>query len=280
MDYLNFVITQAYQMQNFTSLLSLMLLSLARLAPIILMAPFFGSKVLPHPVKVAFALCLFTIFLPVLVSVTTTTLDLNVWLIFLLVKEFFVGYIIGLLIGLPFFIAQNAGMFIDHQRGGASLMINDPTVQNQSSPLGTLFNMMLIFIFYLIDGPFLFINAISTSFEVIPPDRILSPAFFSDDSPFWEMALKLFNHMMVLSVQLASPGLIAILMTDVFLGIVNRLAPQIQITFLGLPLKSLLALAVVYAGWKVFLDQLAAESFDWLGEVRQFIQYLGLGGAT
>jgi len=215
-----------------------------------------------------------------LVKVTTNTLDLNVWLIFLLVKEYFVGYIIGLLISLPFFIAQNAGMFIDHQRGGASLMVNDPTIQNQSSPLGTLFNMMLIFIFFLIDGPFLFINAISASFEVIPPDRILSATFFNENSPFWEMTLKLFNHMMVLSVQLASPGLIAILMTDVFLGIVNRLAPQIQITFLGLPLKSLLALAVLYAGWKVFLDQLASESFDWLGQVRQFIQYLGIGGAT
>jgi len=280
MDYLNYVITTSYQMQNITSLLSLMLLCLARLTPIILMAPFFGSKVLPHPVKVALGLSLFTIFLPMLVKVTTNTLDLNVWLIFLLVKEYFVGYIIGLLISLPFFIAQNAGMFIDHQRGGASLMVNDPTIQNQSSPLGTLFNMMLIFIFFLIDGPFLFINAISASFEVIPPDRILSATFFNENSPFWEMTLKLFNHMMVLSVQLASPGLIAILMTDVFLGIVNRLAPQIQITFLGLPLKSLLALAVLYAGWKVFLDQLASESFDWLGQVRQFIQYLGIGGAT
>lgn len=269
--------TSAYQAGNVTYLLTLMLLALARLFPIILLAPFFGAKVLPHPCKVAFAICLVIIFLPLLLKVTTTPLGFNMWLIFLILKEFFVGYIIGLLIALPFFIVQNAGMFIDHQRGGASLMINDPTVQNQSSPIGTLFNMMFIVLFFATDGPFLFINAISSSYEVMPPDRLINPAFFSAESPFWQMSIKLFNKVMVMSIQLASPGLIAILMTDVFLGIVNRLAPQIQITFLGLPIKSLLALAVIYAGWSYFLEQVSEEGYSYLALVRQFIQYLGIG---
>ena len=90
----------------------------------------------------------------------------------------FVGLVIGFIMSMPFVIVQNAGIIIDHQRGGASLMVNDPTVQNQSSPLGTLFNMVLIFIFYTLDGPFLFLNAIITSYDVIPPDRMLNTIFF------------------------------------------------------------------------------------------------------
>jgi len=279
-DYLSLVVNAAFQTQTITSLLSLLFLTFARLFPIILLVPFFGSKVLPHPVKVAFGFSLFVIFLPMLVQVTTTPLGFNVWLIFLLVKEFLIGYIIGFLMSIPFFIVQNAGMFIDHQRGGASLMINDPAVQNQSSPLGTLFNFVLIFIFFMIDGPFLFIDAIIKSYEIIPPDRILNPLFFSEDSPFWHMQFQLYNKLMVLSVQLASPGLITILMTDVFLGIINRLAPQIQITFLGLPLKSLLALAVITVGWKVFTDQMAEESLSFLVSVKEFIHFLGIGQPT
>jgi len=116
-------------------------------------------------------------------------------------------------------IVQNAGIIIDHQRGGASLMVNDPTIQNQSSPLGTLFNFVLICIFYMLDGPFLFIEALITSYEVIPPDQFFNTSFFGTDSAFWNpKMIDLLNNMMVITIRLASPALLTILMTDVFLG--------------------------------------------------------------
>lgn len=176
------------------------------------------------------------------------------------------------MISVPFTIAQNAGMIIDHQRGGASLMINDPTLQNQSSPLGTMFNFVLIYLFYLIDGPFLFIDAINASFEMIPPDKFFNPLFFKQESPFAERMITLLNATMVMSIQLATPALMAILMTDVFLGITNRLAPQVQITFLGMPLKSLLGLTVLFIGWKLFVKQLGHDALHWLDQIKEAIK--------
>jgi type III secretion protein T len=76
---------------------------------------------------------------------------------------------------------------------------------------------------------------------------------------------------MILSIQLATPALLAILMTDVFLGIANRLAPQVQITFLGMPLKSLLALAVVCLGWKLFTEELQKQVYQWITIVKNMI---------
>ncbi len=110
---------------------------MGRMLPIIALAPFFGARVLPHPVKVTFAISLFAIFLPQLTTVTTSSLEFSYILIFYLLKEVFIGLIIGFMVAIPFTIAQSAGILIDHQRGGASLMVNDPTIQNQSSPLGT-----------------------------------------------------------------------------------------------------------------------------------------------
>jgi type III secretory pathway component EscT len=147
--------------------------------------------------------------------------------------------------------------------------VNDPTVQNQSSPLGTLFNFVLIFIFFTIEGPFLLLNGLVTSYEIIPPDQLINTHFFDKTSSFWELMLKLFNEVMVISIQLASPALLAILMTDMFLGIANRLAPQVQITFLGMPLKSLLALVVVCFGWKLFGEELVHQCFLWLETVKE-----------
>jgi type III secretion protein T len=270
-DYIHIFLNSTFDKQNPLATLTLFFLFLARILPIISLSPFFGSRVLPHPVKVIFAISLFTIFLPQLLFATTTPLGFNHMAVLLLVKELFIGLILGFFVSVPFSIAQNVGILIDHQRGGASLMVNDPTIQNQSSPLGTLFNFVLIFIFFMIDGPFIFLNAILSSYEVIPPDKFINPRFFNESYAFWDMMVKLFNTVMVISMQLAAPGILAILMTDVFLGIANRLAPQVQITFLGMPLKSLLALTVICLGWKLFSEELIRQCYRWLETVKEIL---------
>lgn len=274
--YLYVFLNSAFDKENPLAVLTLLILFLARFLPIIALSPFFGSRVLPHPVKLAFAIVIFAVFLPQLLTVTTTPLTFSPYSVVLLTKELFVGLVIGFIMSIPFVIVQNAGIIIDHQRGGASLMVNDPTIQNQSSPLGTLFNMVLIYIFYYLDGPFIFLDAIITSYDIIPPDKLINPQFFDKHSALWEIMVKLFNQVMVVSIQLAAPGLLAILMTDVFLGIANRLAPQVQITFLGMPLKSLLALTVVCFGWKLFAEELIHQCYKWLDAVKQALLTLAI----
>ena len=256
---------------NLLSGLTLIMLFLGRVLPIIALAPFFGARVLPHPVKVTFALSLFVIFLPELLQVTTTPLDFNLTAILLLAKEFFVGFCIGFIVSLPFIIVQNAGIIIDHQRGGASLMVNDPTIQNQSSPLGTMFNLVLIYLFFLIDGPFMIIDILIKSYQIIPPDRFINPDFFNIDSPFWKMQVDVLNKVMVVSIQLATPALLIMMMTDLFLGIANRLAPQVQITFLGMALKSLLGLGIVCLGWNLFLMEVNRDSYRWIQTISEML---------
>jgi len=273
-DYLTIFLNSAIAKDNPLAPLSLMFLFLARFLPIIGLSPFFGAKILPNPVKVTFAISIFVIFLPQLLTVTTKPIEFNLLLVLYLFKELFIGFTLGFLVSMPFTIVQNVGIIIDHQRGGASLMVNDPTVQNQSSPLGTLFNYVLIYTFFLIDGPFLFLDAIISSYEVIPPDQFLNPHFFDPKSSFWDMQIKLLNKVMVISIQLASPALIAILMTDTFLGIANRLAPQVQITFLGMPLKSLLGLTVVCLGWKLFNSQVIKVALYWLNEITDMLKII------
>jgi|GEM_PF-2585776 len=76
------------------------------------------------------------------------------------------------------------------------------------------------------------------------------------------------NKMMVIKIRLASSELLTILKTDVFLRIAKRLAPQAQITFLGIPLKPILALAVVFLDWQLFTDELGHEVCYWLSCIK------------
>lgn len=254
--------------------LALFFLFLARMLPIIALSPFFGARVLPNPVKVVLAMTLFVIFLPKLLILTSIPIGFNLYTVFLLGKELLVGFTLGFIISTPFSIAQNAGIIIDHQRGGAALMVNDPTIQNQSSPLGQLFNYILILLFFQVDAPFLFIDAISKSYDVIPPDTFLNEKFFSKDTPFWQLMFSILNDVMVVSIQLATPALLIMLMTDLFLGIANRLAPQVQITFLGMALKSLLGLVIVALGWPVLTNLFTKISIDWINRIVQILNSL------
>ena len=104
--------------------------------------------------------------------------------------------------------------------------------------------------------PFIVLDIISQSYTILPPDKMLNSAIFSDTSQVLQYTMRILGNVMILSTQLAAPALIMILMTDFFLGIANRLAPQVQITFLGMPLKSLLALTIVFFGWTLFTQEI------------------------
>lgn len=271
-DYVSLYMSTAFAEDDLTPFLSLMFLFMGRIFPIIALVPFFGGKVLPRPVKVTFAISLFAIFLPQLIFVTKTPLDFNVTLVIYLAKEVFVGLLLGFFLSIPFIVVQNAGILIDHQRGGASLMVNDPTIQNQSSPLGTLFNLVLIYLFFMIDGPFIVLEIVSQSYTILPPDKMLSSALFDDNSQVFTKIIGVLGNLMILSTQLAAPALIMILMTDFFLGIANRLAPQVQITFLGMPLKSLLALVIVFFGWRLFNEEIISQGYKSLNSLYTLIK--------
>ncbi len=269
--------SEVAQKGSLLSVMALIVLTSFRIMPIIALAPFFGARILPHPTKVVFSLILVVAVMPKILMASTVPLNFDSSLILLGVKEMFIGLVMGFFLGLPFLIVTSAGVFIDHQRGAASLMVNDPTIQNQSSPIGTIYNLMLIVIFYSIDGPFFVLDAILDSFQIVPPDQYLNPLFFAPHSYMKEKLFKCLQVFAVMALQLSAPSLIAMLMTDTFLGVINRLAPQVQIYFLGIGLKSWLACLMVCIGWVYFCDLLKKESIDWLKDFMQLVPSFNTG---
>ncbi|MGR3973806.1 MAG: flagellar biosynthetic protein FliR [Candidatus Rhabdochlamydia sp.] len=247
-------------------------LIVARIAPIVSLIPFLGAK-LPLPVKMGLVLALTTLFLPFVVTTTTPFYpDLDLTFMALLLKEFFMGFILAYLGNIPFYVAQSAGVVIDFQRGSSALQTTDPLLQNQTSPIGQLYHYTLIVLFYQIGGIFLFLQAVMNSYTAVPVHLFILPQFFNLHHGFWKFLLVLLSKFAAISIQLAAPSLVAILMTDMFLGIINRMAQQVQIAFLGLSLKSLIGLLLLWAGWYLILQQLAIYSQGWVESIDQIIQ--------
>lgn len=249
---------------NYESLWRVVLLTFMRVGVITSLAPFLGAKIIPALGRVGMALSLTLIFLPTVLFYTQMTYISDVAFVGYAVKECAIGFVLGFIASAPFYVVQSSGILIDYLRGSSMMMAQDPTMQSQSSPIGIMFNNYLIVLFYALDGPLLFFDAITTSFQLFPVDQMVNPAFFDLKNPFWKTALLLTSDIFNLSIQLAAPAILGILMAEMFLGIANRLAPQVQISFLGMSLKSLLGLLVLWAGWFFFLKQTSAMSIDWM----------------
>ena len=250
------------------ALISLFFLGLARLLPIVAFSPFFGAR-MPSGVKMGLAVSISLIFLPHMAMKSKTMLDFNAVYVAYIIKEIFIGFLLAFLISIPFYVAMSSGSLIDFLRGSSSLQVTDPSTQEQTSPIGILYNYILIAIFYSLNGPILFFDSVLQSYSIIPPDAFINPIFFSMKQPMWELLIGLLTQIIALSIQLAAPCLLAILMTEVFLVIANRLAPQVQIVFIGMSLKSLIGLAVLCAAWTFILQQMTKETFLWMKDINK-----------
>lgn len=254
-----------------TTILSLFLLTAARLMPIIALSPFLGAKAIPNMAKILLVTCLCAIFLPANLLSVAKEVPFNISFIGYLLKELFIGFIMGFLAAFPFFIVQSSGSLIDHMRGSSSLQVTDPSTQSQTGPIGIMYNYVLILVFYSLDGPFLLFSAIGKSFHVLPLNQFVSPLFFSANMPLWKLVISLFSHLMQMALQLAAPSLVGILMAEMFLGIANRLSPNVQIVFLGIPIKSWLGIALLLMAWYLVIQQMGKESIVWIKTVEKTI---------
>lgn len=253
---------------------SLFFLVLMRLAPIMAMAPFLGAKLAPGVARMGFAVFLSIVFLPYLIVNIKEPITFNNAFILYSAKELLIGFILGFFVTIPFYMVQTSGIIVDYLRGASIMQSQDPSLQTQASPIGIFYNYILIVIFFQISGPFLFFDALVKSYEIVPPAEYINPLFLSIKSTFWKTSFDLLNQIVAIAIQLSAPAIVAILMAEMFLGIANRLAPQVQIAFLGMSIKSLLGLALLWAAWYFILKQFTKQTHDWLGVINKIIGYM------
>ena len=211
------------------------------------------------------------VLLPQIALTSKTLIAFDLYFTLLCLKELFIGFILAFFASAPFYMAESAGIIIDFQRGSSALQVTDPSTQDQTSSIGILYNYILIVLFYQINGPFYFFSALFDSYAIVPIDSWLPSLFFSFSHPFWQSIWSVVGSIFSVGIQLAAPAILAILMTEMFLGIANRLAPQVQIVFLGMSLKSLVGLAILCAAWFFIIQQLSKISLLWLQNLNKLV---------
>lgn len=225
-------------------------IGMPRIFMLCLIAPFFGSAVVSGQLRAALVFAIYLVLHPLVQSRMPAGLPASAgemaFLGLLLVKEIFLGLLLGWIAGIPFWAAQSGGFFIDNQRGASMAEGSDALSGEQTSPVGILLLQGAIYIFF-ISGAFLsFLGLVYSSYLVWPVASLLPVMNRAAAMLFAEQAGWLMLYMLLL----AGPIAIACLLVDVSLGLVNRFASQLNVYVLAMPIKSGVAsfILLVYFG--------------------------------
>jgi flagellar biosynthetic protein FliR len=212
----------------------------ARVLPVVFLVPAFGGQRLPVPAKLGLA----AVVVMAIFDQTGFAGCVPGGLIYfgLLVKELSVGAVLALAGSFLFEGLRMGGQLIDNLRGASSAYAFLPHSQERTSPLGDLHVLLCILVFFAAGGPVLFLKALLTSFAELPVNVFPTQAQGSEAA---NLALTVTAQAIRMGVSIALPAAVALLVVDTLLGFMNKTAPQIQVFFLGMPLRAVVGILAV-----------------------------------
>lgn len=228
-------------MQEIQASVLALLLGMARLVALLFMLPYYSKQATSALVRVAIALAFTLPALPMLMAQYSQNIAADTLLLGLLFKETLIGFCMGWGLALPFWVAEAIGFIISNQYGATVGNTNDALTGNEASPLGVLLLQLYLVLFLMHGGANAVLETFYASYDVWP----LAATWPTLDPGFPAHWLKLFDAMMRLSVMLAAPAMIAMLLAEIGLAIVSMFAPQLPVFFLAMPVKAVIALFVL-----------------------------------
>jgi flagellar biosynthetic protein FliR len=216
----------------------LFFLALTRILAILIHVPVLGGRMVPAPVKIGLGLLLAIVLIPwQLSAVGTESLPLLNFA-FAILRELIVGTLAGFAAVLTFSALMIAGQLMSQGSGFNAGQILNPAFEESGSSMDQIFLTTAYLLFLVINGHHDFLRSLQQTFVLLPPNSPLPELNV-------ETLLRLSAGLILAGVQLALPVMGSLLLADLTLGLLARVAPQVQVFFLGVPLKVGLGLLVL-----------------------------------
>jgi flagellar biosynthetic protein FliR len=217
------------------------LLILVRVSTFVYLAPFYGMKGVPNQVKIGISF-----FVSVLLFHVTgphEALAYNtVWGYGMIVaKEALTGLFLGFGVSICTGILAFAGRIIDMETGLSMVNLVDPTTKEMSSMTGVLYQYMVTLILLVSGMHRYLLQALSETYILIP----VNGAIFHTDKLLETMLLFLRDYILI-GFRICLPVFAVMLLLNAVLGIMAKVSPQMNMFAVGLQLKVLVGLCVLF----------------------------------
>jgi len=209
-------------------------LTLPRILAVFAIAPFFAGNLMSGLVRNGFVLLLAIFMSPAASDLPVLTL--GGWVL-VSVKEAFIGVLLGLGFGIFVWAVQSVGDLIDFQTGSGSAPFFDPVGGHDGGPTGQFLGWVVITLFMSAGGMLAMVRVIVDSFRLWPV-----ASFYPHVGVVIEQfAVRQGDTLFLWTVKLAAPVIFVLLLVELGIGLVGRVAPQLNIFTFAQPVKSVLA---------------------------------------
>jgi flagellar biosynthetic protein FliR len=217
------------------------MLVFARIGAMVMLLPGFGEVFIPVGVKLAIALLLTLIILPLHRAAYHVDMQSVAPLAVLMVHEIIIGVVLGATARVTLAALQVAGSIIAQQLGLGFVTSIDPTQGQQGALMGNFLTLLGIALLFATDTHYLVIAALNDSYKIFSPGELMPSGDVA------ALATRAFAAAFKIGLQLSAPFLVFGLVFNIGLGVLARLMPQMQVYFVGVPLSILIGFLILAA---------------------------------
>ena len=204
-------------------------LTALRVGGLLLVAPVWSAKTVPMRLRTA----LIVLFSLMMMSTALSTADIASLRITpaTFIAESVIGMAIGIAAAIVIAAAEMAGDLMTMSIGLSGAAIFDPVNNTQGALLGNFFQLLALVILLIGGGHLIMLSALAQSFTAMPLGAPIDIA--AGMGALVPTAKVVFST----GLQFAAPVIAAVLLTNVALAVLGRVAPKIQIMTVAFPLQ-------------------------------------------
>lgn len=240
-------------------------LLMGRVLPVIMLTPFLGGESVPSEVRLGLGVLMGLVLYPLLMEQTQAVPVSPLIFIGLMLKELFIGLALTMCVNIIFDAANVAGGLVDIMSGTNQAQLMVPQIGSQVTLFANLNLQLTVVTFLTLGGHHLVIQSFAESLALIRLDQL--PNFGRGLWPFFDTVMRISGDMLRIALALASPVLLATFLTDLALGMINRVAPQVQVFFVAMQIKPAVTILIMFTAMHLILNRTVDEfgvMFRWL----------------
>ena len=242
------MVTHAFSLVDF----EYFLLILVRIATFVFIAPFFSQDGVPNMTRIGFSALVSLLVLQVLQPAQAYEVSDVFGYGALVLKEAMTGLLIGYAANICNYIVMFAGNIIDMDIGLSMVSMFDPGTNVQMTITGSIYNQVILVLLIVSNMHHYILRAVIDSFTLIP----LGGTVFRSDV-LLEGMIVYFTDLFVLGFRIMMPIFATMLIVNVVLGIMAKVAPQMNMFSIGVQIKIIAGLLILFV--MVFLFPEVAE---------------------
>ena len=199
-----------------------------RVLSLFMVAPILSNRTIPMRVKLGLSIAIAIIVAPTLPAQQQIALD-SIAVFPLIIEQIMIGLALGFTVRITMAGIEMAGEVIGLQMGLSFAGFFDPSTRAQGTAVGSWLGVISMLMLLAINGHLLMIHSLVESFRIFP---VGGNAFSFSDVKNLAIAG---GEMFRLGLQIALPFVAVLLIVNLSLGVMVRVAPQMNLMSVGMP---------------------------------------------